>query len=254
MTQHRSGGDRSTRTRRNQAPLPKNPRRGPAAGAQREGACRAPCDCVYAARESERASETACARASTDRQATAATHQSTLQPLTLPLIDSAHEPRISRCLPAKACQEKKKCRGTGRVSGPRRAARAAGRARGTLRGGCSPAGGECCWRGGCARALTRPRRLPPPLEPNIVRSGAPVPARGRAPCVFAACACAGVRPCPVCDQLLPCASCARARMSRARAERPCAQEYVTCNSCERTSDAVARCKAKMQQELKPWLS
>ena len=93
MTQHRSGGDRSTRTRRNQAPLPKNPRRGPAAGAQREGACRAPCDCVYAARESERASETACARASTDRQATAATHQSTLQPLTLqPLTDSAHEP------------------------------------------------------------------------------------------------------------------------------------------------------------------
>ena len=105
MTQHRSGGDRSTRTRRNQAPLPKNPRRGPAAGAQREGACRAPCDCVYAARESERASETACARASTDRQATAATHQSSLQPLieqptgsegardlVTDVTDSAHEP------------------------------------------------------------------------------------------------------------------------------------------------------------------
>ena len=163
-------------------------------------------------------------------------------------------PRTQRDAKPVIGQKKKKCRGTGRVSGPRRAARAAGRACGTLRGGCSPAGGECCWRGGCARALTRPRRLPPPLEPNIVRSGAPVPARGRAPCVFAACACAGVRPCPVCDQLLPCASCARARMSRARAERPCAQEYVTCNSCERTSDAVARCKAKMQQELKPWLS
>ena len=105
MTQHRSGGDRSTRTRRNQAPLPKNPRRGPAAGAQREGACRAPCDCVYAARESERASETACARASTDRQATAATHQASLQPLieqptgsegardlVTDVTDSAHEP------------------------------------------------------------------------------------------------------------------------------------------------------------------
>ena len=252
MTQHRSGGDRSTRTRRNQAPLPKNPRRGPQCTAGR-GLPRALRLRIRS--EGKRASERDGLRARKHRQASDGRHQSTLQPLTLqPLIDSAHEPRISRCLPVKKRKNAVARGPTGRVSGPRRAARAAGRARGTLRGGCSPAGGECCWRGGCARALTRPRRLPPPLEPNIVRSGAPVPARGRAPCVFAACACAGVRPCPVCDQLLPCASCARARMSRARAERPCAQEYVTCNSCERTSDAVARCKAKMQQELKPWLS
>ena len=157
MTQHRSGGDRSTRTRRNQAPLPKNPRRGPAAGAQREGACRAPCDCVYAARESERASETACARASTDRQATAATHQSSLQPLieqptgsegardlVTDVTDSAHEPQASR--DASQVKKRKKCR-----EGARCQKKSVGPAgRGGLPG---PRGGRA---GRCAAAARRP--------------------------------------------------------------------------------------------------
>ena len=146
MTQHRSGGDRSTRTRRNQAPLPKNPRRGPAAGAQREGACRAPCDCVYAARESERASETACARASTDRQATAATHQASLQPLieqptgsegardlVTDVTDSAHEPSEmpSQVKKRKNAVARGGCLARGGLPGPRggRAGRCAAAAR-----------------------------------------------------------------------------------------------------------------------------
>ena len=196
-------------------------RRTPAAGpsAQREGACRAPCDCVYAARESERASETACARASTDRQATAP-HA--------PVDSSAVDRQRSRTqdLEMPPSQEKKKCRGKGRGVGPaagclgrgagaRDAARRllAGRwrmllarwvrARPNAAAQASPSSGAQHRTFGCARACARPRavcvrgmrvrrRAPmPSVRPaapmRVVRAGANVAcSRGTA-------LCAGVR-------------------------------------------------------------